>query len=81
MKRPHIIILIALTIIGIAAGMTAVDFFRKRNCVKIVRNGNAVEVWKYGELLLEFTPQNTDSASMQTLRHIERAANEKAPEN
>jgi hypothetical protein len=37
------------------------------------------EVYWGGELLLEFTPQNTDSASLETLRYIYDAAREKNP--
>ncbi len=83
MKHYYLIIIIAIALlaIGTQAGVTAVDSPRKCNCVELVKNGETLEVWKGGELLLEFTPQNTDSASMETLLYIEKSANEKAPKN
>jgi hypothetical protein len=39
------------------------------------------EIYRGGELLLEFTPQNTDSASLETFRYIYDAARGKKPQN
>jgi len=78
MKRPYFY---ALCFGVLVAAVIAVEYYRQSTCVRIARADATIEVWKHGDLLLEFTPQNTDSASLETLRHLEKVANEKAPEN
>lgn len=38
--------------------------------IQIIRNGKTIEIFKNGNLVGEFTPKNTDSASLTTLYFI-----------
>lgn len=78
MKRPYFYALLFGVLVTI---VIAVEYYRASTCVRIIRSDTTIEVWKHSNLLLEFTPRNTDSASMQTLRYLEKVANEKAPAN
>lgn len=45
--------------------------FNKQGAFYINKNKSTVEIYSNkGELILEFTPQNTDSASLETLSYI-----------
>lgn len=47
--------------------------------VQIIPSQGGFEIYQAGELVLEFTPENTDSASLETLRYLYEVAREETP--